>query len=257
MKRASGWALRAVTIALGAMMASGRGEAQQLSERVFSAETARVSFEFPVKEDVRVCEHGIHTRGADVRWNGDDRRSQTCSEGTAMAVLRLDDREIVDIDLEPAGTGGVGSYLGAVRGDEAVEFFLMVARTQGSEGADDAVAPAALAEADPVWRDLLGLATDQGLRSEVRTSALFWVGQQAADAVTDGLDEIARKDPESEIRESAVFALSQRDDAESVPILMDLARTSEFGDVRRSALFWLSQSDDRRVPEFFAEILGR
>ena len=141
-------------------------------------------------------------------------------------------------------------------GRDAAEFFLMLARTGAGEVAADAVAPAALADAGPVWRELLALSSDRDLNSEVRRGALFWVGQQAAEAVTEGLEEIARDDPQADIRGSAVFSLSQRSGAESVPILMDLAKTSKFPDVRRSALFWLAQSGDERVPGFFAEILG-
>lgn len=109
------------------------------------------------------------------------------------------------------------------------------------DGAEDAVAPAAFVDGEGIWRELLALATDQGLHFGVRKAALFWVGQQAADAVTDGVRAIAEGDPQ----------------AESVPILMELAKTSDFGDVRRSALFWLAQSDDVRVPGFLAEILGK
>ncbi|HKJ01552.1 MAG TPA: HEAT repeat domain-containing protein, partial [Longimicrobiales bacterium] len=87
-------------------------------------------------------------------------------------------------------------------------------------------------------------------------SALFWVGQEAAEAATDGLAEVALGDDEAQdVRDAAVFALSQRPSDEGVPVLMELARTAQETRTRRTAFFWLAQSDDPRVVPFFEEIL--
>jgi HEAT repeat protein len=102
----------------------------------------------------------------------------------------------------------------------------------------------------------MGLARDRSLDEDVRTSALFWVGQEAADAVTEGLAEVALdEDEDQDVRDAAVFALSQRPADEAVPILMEIARTAPHIQTRRSAMFWLAQSKDERVYAFFEEIL--
>jgi HEAT repeat protein len=115
-----------------------------------------------------------------------------------------------------------------------------------------------IADVDEVWRDLVDVARDRTVTAEGRKGALFWLGQEAADAATAGLAQVAGdEDEEQEIREAAVFALSQRPEGEGVPILMDLARTAREPETRRSALFWLAQADDDRVLDFFEQILLR
>jgi HEAT repeat protein len=147
--------------------------------------------------------------------------------------------------------------LGDVDARDAVEYFMGLARDGSSpKAAKEAVFPAMLADVDDVWRDLMSLARDRDVRSGVRKNALFWVGQEAADAATEGLAEVARDDDEDqEIRNAAVFALSQRPNDEAVPILMDVARSAEDPETRRTAMFWLAQSEDDRVLAFFEAIL--
>jgi HEAT repeat protein len=92
----------------------------------------------------------------------------------------------------------------------------------------------------------------------VRRTALFWLGQEASEAATAGLADIAKdEDGDREIRATAIFALSQRPEEEGVPILMDLARTAREPDTRKTAFFWLAQSHDARVIPFFREVLLR
>jgi HEAT repeat protein len=139
-----------------------------------------------------------------------------------------------------------------------VEFFLDLARTGGpsGRGLKDALLPVVLADVQDVWKDLMGLAKDRSIRSDTRSSALFWVSQEAAAVVTEGLAEVAMdQDEDQDVREAAVFALSQRPSDESVPILMELAKTADHPETRRSAMFWLAQSKDDRVLDFFEEIL--
>jgi HEAT repeat protein len=108
------------------------------------------------------------------------------------------------------------------------------------------------------WVELLEMAKDRGVDEDVRSSALFWVGQEAAEAATEGLADVAfDEDEDHDVREAAIFALSQRSPDEGVPVLMELARTAEQADTRESAMFWLAQSEDPRVFDFFEEILLR
>ena len=94
------------------------------------------------------------------------------------------------------------------------------------------------------------------LRQDVRGAALFWLGQEAGDAVTTGIAAIAADErEEQDVREAAIFALSQRPGDIGVEPLMELARTAREAETRRAAMFWLAQSEDPRVLAFFEEIL--
>jgi HEAT repeat protein len=115
-------------------------------------------------------------------------------------------------------------------------------------GVEDAIFPVMLADVAEAWRDILDVARDRSVAGDVRESALFWLGQEAAAAATEGLAEVASdEDEEQEVREAAVFALSQRPSSEGVPILMELARTAREPGTRKS--------DDERVVAFFREVL--
>jgi HEAT repeat protein len=165
----------------------------------------------------------------------------------------------VDIIRKSSQRSDGATDLGSVSARDAVDFLLHAARTGGSgKGAEEAVFPATLADVQDIWRDLLGLARDRALHEDVRTAAVFWVGQEAADAATEGLAQMAMdRDEEQEVRDAAVFALSQRPDDEALPLLMEIARTAPGAETRRSAMFWLAESEDERALEFFEEILLR
>jgi HEAT repeat protein len=89
-------------------------------------------------------------------------------------------------------------------------------------------------------------------------SAVFWVGQAAANAATAGLVEVVGDAAvNQDVREAAVFALSQRPHDEGVPALLATARTDKDAKIRRSAIFWLGQSDDPRALAYFEEVLAK
>ena len=146
--------------------------------------------------------------------------------------------------------------LGEVPPEEAAAFLLGLVRRARESVAEDAVFPAAVAEGVTVWPALIDVARDRDRPKEVRTSALFWVGQAAAEEATRGLESVVGDDGgEMDVREAAVFALSQRPSDEAVPALARVAKTSPHPELRETALFWLAQHDDPRVADLFEEIL--
>ena len=105
--------------------------------------------------------------------------------------------------------------------------------------------PAMLADSVQIWPDLIKLAKNPNVDTDVRKSAVFWVGQAAAAAATAGLVEVVGDAAVNrDVREAAVFALSQRPNDEGVPALLATARTDKDGKIRQSAIFWLGQSED-------------
>jgi hypothetical protein len=107
---------------------------------------------------------------------------------------------------------------------------------------------------DDAARTLIAAARDSDLATEVRKSAVFWLGQTASDRATTGLRDMIT-DENSEVKKQAVFALSQMKTEKSLDALIEIAKTSKDREVRKSALFWLGQSNDPRAIRLFEEIL--
>jgi HEAT repeat protein len=109
-----------------------------------------------------------------------------------------------------------------------------------------------------IWPDLLVIAKNSDAPTANRKDAVFWLSQEAGDAATKGLSELADdENQDREVRDQAVFALSQLPHDQGIPILIRLARTNKDPKVRRKALFWLGQSDDPRALALIEEILTK
>jgi len=254
---------RLVQLALLAVaVAPATATGQELARRVESLEDGIVRLTYPTRPDVEICDQGVRIGEHRMMWRsrGRDEVASNCRLGPAEIELRVRDGVVRDIELvrrlRDRSSGALD--LGSVGAEEAAEFLLDVARHGGSggRGEEDALFPAVLADVDGLWRELMAMAKDRNVDTDVRSGALFWVSQEAADVVAEGLAEVAMdEDEDQEVREAAVFALSQRPNDEAVPILMEVARTAEHAETRRSAMFWLAQSKDERVYAFFEEVL--
>ena len=257
--------LAAVVIALPVVSAAGFGPrpaaAQELAGRIEGGGDGTVRFAIPTRPGVEICDQGIRMGEQHMWWNshGDWDYASNCHDGPVEVEATVRDgfvRRLEVVRRMRDRTEGARD-LGIVDADQAVAFLGTVARGAASDrAARDAVFPMALADVDEVWRQLMELARDRAVPSEARKNALFWLGQEAATAATEGLSDVAMdEDEEQEVRDAAVFALSQRPKDEGLPVLMELARTAREGRTRRTAMFWLAQSDDPRVLPFFERIL--
>jgi HEAT repeat protein len=121
---------------------------------------------------------------------------------------------------------------------------------------EEALFAATLAREAVIWPDLLNIAQNQEVDSDLRQQAVFWLGQLAGDKATEGLVNILEDDDEDlEVREHAIFALSHRDPHGCIPHLSRIACTSKHPQLREQALFWLAKIDDPRVLALFEKIL--
>ncbi len=250
------------SLAILMLVAAPRAAAGQgLAERISGRPDGVVRFSFPVREGVEICDQGIRMHDRHMMWHsaGGWSTETGCTPGPAEVELTLREGRVRNLEVvgswrEPT-TGATD--LGPVPARQAADYFLTLARSPTARhAASDAVFPMVLADVAAVWRDLLALARDRQALAEARESALFWAGQEAADAVTEGLAGVALdEDEDQDVRDAAIFALSQRPPDEGVPILMEVARTAGEAKTRRSAMFWLAQSGDDRVIAFFEEIL--
>ncbi len=245
----------APVLAVGALAAPT--SAQGLTERVRTAPDGNVTFQFALKDDVEICDHGVSMRRSSWRVTSRGNRRDACATGEGEVLLKVRDGAVVALDLRPPSADRSDTDLGFQDSEVAAEYLLSVAAAHPRESvAEDAVAPAAMIDGVTIWPALLELARDRSVFEDVREQAVFWLSQEAAETATVGLATIAKDDDEdAEVRGAAVFALSQRPDEEGVPILMELAVTSRHAKVRESSLFWLAQSKDPRVLPFFESIL--
>lgn len=235
--------------------------AGQVAERVARLDDGTVRFLYDVRDDVEICDQGIRIGGRQMMWwsRGWDDEATNCRFGFAEVELQIRSGVVRDVEIVRAlgdRTDGADD-IGRISAEEASRYLLTLARGGATDrAAKEAILPAVLADVEEIWRDLVDLGTDRGLPDTVRKSALFWLGQEAAEAATGGLAGVALdEDEDQEIRNAAIFALSQRPTDEGLPILMELARTGGEAATRRTAIFWLAQSGDERVVPFFEEIL--
>ena len=235
---------------------------QDLARRASGIRDGTVRLTYPSRPEVEICDQGIRMGDHQMMWysRGWGEEARNCRTGSVEIEARIQDGRVRDVEVirrSQDRTEGAED-LGTVTAQEAVDFLLDAARTGGpsGRGEEEAVLPAVLADVQGLWRELLEMAQDQALEKGVRTTSLFWVGQEAASVVTEGLARVAMDEEEDQdVREAAVFALSRRPADEGVPILMEVARTAREAETRESAMFWLAQSEDDRVFAFFEEIL--
>lgn len=253
-------ALLAVAVASVATAPTGAW-AQDLADRVEAVTDGTVRVSFAVRPDVEICEDGIRIGSNRMWWHSEDGwdRPQRCHDGPAEIEVSMRNGRVRRVELVRAGRERTEDAveLGLVPAEDLVSLMLGLARSKMSRrGAGSVLFPVVIADVEEGWRELLELAKDRDVVKEVRKNALFWVGQEAASAATEGLADVAFDDDEKDdVRDAAVFALSQRPDDESIPVLMELAQTAERAQTRKTAMFWLAQSDDDRVLSFFEDVL--
>jgi hypothetical protein len=245
------------TLAAAALLlaaAATGADAQTLAARVAAAPDGAVRFSFPAREGVCGRGEGATVRvRASTEWEGD------CDAGPVRVRLTKSGGAVTALRMYVGGrwlAQQAAMDLGMVDAAEAAGYLLELAERAPEAVAKDAVFPATLAAEVVVWPRLLAVARDEGRPVPVRKAAIFWLGQAAQAAATEGLAAIVASPAERGVRDAAIFALSQRPAAEGVPALISVVRTSTDPRTRKTALFWLSQSNDPRAVALFEEILA-
>ena len=255
---------RAPFIALGlAGLVAIPASAQSLAARVGEVRDGVVRFSFASRPDV--CGNGVNNiqtgNGHRIRNNDDDDVDYFCEYGPVRLSLTKSEGNVTRIRVAVGGRWRESSArpvdLGMVSTREASDFLFDLARRSGSRAGGEAIFAVTLADSITPWPEMLRIARDESIRQDTRKQSVFWLGQAAGDAATEGLSELAEdEDEDREVRESAVFALSQLGDDEGVPALIRIARSNKDPKIRRTALFWLGQSDDPRALDLFEELLA-
>ncbi|HEU5260344.1 MAG TPA: HEAT repeat domain-containing protein [Gemmatimonadales bacterium] len=210
------------------------------------------------------CEAGrCKSQHVEGHFSDVDRESwrSECDSGPVRISLTKRGNDVTRLRTYVGGTwraAAGATDLGTASAPEAARYLLSLARAATSGARERAIFAATLADSVILGPDLLRIARDTGVPRRTRRTAVFWLGQAAEQAATQGLDDLVAADTmDREIREAAVFALSQRPREEGVPALIRIAHTHRDPEVRRKAIFWLGQSDDSRALALFEELLTR
>jgi hypothetical protein len=238
-------------------MASGAGglAAQDLRARIESGPDGIVRMSYAAKPGVcgrgeNIVQRGGHNDG----WESD------CESGPVRVALEKSGGAIVRVRTYVGGhwkvLEGRVTDLGTVSAPRAAEYLVSLAeRSPQLKG--DPIMAAVLADSSVSWPALLRIARNTSLPRDTRRQAVFWVSQEAGEAATRGLAELAGDaGQDRDIREQAVFALSQLPHEDGIPVLIQVARSSRDPEIRRKAIFWLGQSEDPRALSLFEELLA-
>ena len=247
---------------------------QRLASRVATAPDGTVRMSFAARP--AVCGNGRNVIALDCSggrcgrntimfdgWRDGDEVAYDCVPGPVRVSLTVRKGVVQALRSYVGGRwvtppGASVTDLGTVSTRDATDFLLELARGPDGRVGEDAILPATLADSVTVWPVLLTLARDDHVAGRARRQAVFWLGQAAGDAATQGLaDLVDDGGVDREVKEQAVFALSQQRGDAAVPLLIRIARTHPDREVRRKALFWLGQSDDPRALALFEELLTK
>jgi hypothetical protein len=262
-----------LTTVVAALLVASSAQGQSLDTRIARAQ-GTVRFSFQPKPGV--CGDGAATiyiqngRGGQRvqvsgnSWNYSSRYSDewapVCQDGPARIALSVDRGRVTSLRSYVGGEWRARddvTDLGRLDASEAAGYLLSLAERATSSVSRDAMFAATLADAD-IWRRFLRIANNTTLPRDIRKQAIFWLGQEAAEAATAGLQNLIESQDEIEIREHAIFSISQRPNSESVPALITLARRHDIDPrLKKRALFWLAQKDDPRALALFEQILIR
>jgi hypothetical protein len=232
---------------------ASRAQGQSIADQVSDVRDGQVRMSFTARAGV--CGNG---RNISTHRDTDDWESW-CEPGPVRVAIDVSDREIVGIDTYVGGRWRGRDRvtdLGMVAAPDAADYLLTLGKSLSGKAGREALFPATLADSAVVWPVLLEISKDRNRPRETRKNAIFWLGQAAGDAATEGLGEIVYDTSgDGEVRESAIFALSQLSGEAGVPILIDIVRTHPDPSLKKKAIFWLGQSDDPRVVALFEELL--
>jgi HEAT repeat protein len=90
---------------------------------------------------------------------------------------------------------------------------------------------------------------------EVRTQAVFWLGQSDSDEARAAVRQVLEQAEDRELQSQALFALSQSDDDETMDLLLDYVRRTDIDpEVRQNAIFYISQHDSEAAGPVLIEI---
>jgi hypothetical protein len=246
------------------------GTAQRsLVSRIEAVKNGRVRFTVAPRDGV--CGNGMNwyrlrstggTSGSFSNTNFSSGRDvdATCERGVVRLVAVRFEGETTELRMYVGGTWKADTGvtdIGPIATREAGEYLLQLAERAPLKPARAAVQAVTLIDSVDASMALLRIVKDETRPSEVRSSAMNWLGEVVGERVAGTLDSIAYDAGDREVRKQAIFALSRRPADEAVPALLKMAETLPDRELRKTAVFWLSQSKDRRAVEWMEKRIGK
>jgi len=263
---------RRVTPLLIALSLCARGvgaqEGARLASQIDGVQSGTVRIAFAARAGV--CGNGMswfRARGGLISgnvingsWSGGRDVDATCDGGPVRLVIVRVAGETTDMRMYVGGTWRADTGvtdLGRVSAPDAGAYLLRIAQMGTAKAARTAITAATVADSLDPSATLLRIAKDDSRPSDVRSSALNWLGEIVGDKVAMSLDSLAYEPGDREVRKQAIFAMSRRPADEAVPALLKMVETLPDRELRKTAVFWLAQSKDPRAVRWIESRLNR
>lgn len=192
-------------------------------------------------------------------WNGSRDVEFQCDPGPVRLVVVKAYGEIQEMRTYVGGRWKADTgytELGTVSAKEVGQWLLDLAERGNDKPARESIHVLTVTDSVEAWPVFLRIARNEQRPKEVRSQAVFWLGEFASDKVTASLDSIAYEPGDREVRKQAIFALSRRPTEEAVPNLLRMAETLPDRELRKTAIFWLSRSNDPRALAWITKALN-
>jgi hypothetical protein len=256
-------------VGLAALVVASSAEAQgSLASRVDAVKNGRVRFTLSPREGV--CGNGMSWfrkrdgsfSGTVINgnWSGGRDVEATCDRGPVRVVVVRKDGEIAEIRHYVGGTWKADTGitdLGQINTRDAGTWLLNLAERGPNKPARQAMSVATLTDSIDATTTLLRIVKDTQRPSDVRASALNWLGEAVGDKITLNLDSIAYAADDREVKRQAIYGISRRPPDEAVPALLKMAETLPDRELRRTAIHWLVQSKDPRAIAWVEKQVGK
>lgn len=148
-------------------------------------------------------------------------------------------------------------WLGSAENPQSIELLKKIyEKATITKLKEELIAPIAFHQnPDLVVPFLSGVVTNEQ-DTELRKSAIFWLGQTHDSGALKFLLKVVGTAP-VELRKSAVFSISQMRLPEANQALIDLARQKENREARLEAIFWIGQQGFDQAPKILEQIVSQ
>lgn len=239
-----------------------------VGDRIAAVRTGTVRMTFAAREGVcgdgmnwfRLKHSGYSGSFTNGNFSGTRDVEVTCNRGPVRLVIVRDGGETTQLRTYVGGTWKTDTGytdIGNVSAPDIGAWLLALAETGGAKPARSAITAATLTDSLDPSPALLRIVKNDDRPSDVRSSALNWLGEVVGDRVAMTLDSIAYEAGDREMRKQAIYAISRRPADEAIPALLKMAETLPDRELRRTAVQWLVRSKDPRAVQWLERRLGR
>ncbi len=231
-----------------------------LTTRIDAVQNGRVRLTFATRPGV--CGNGngwSRTRPGNTNESWGSRDIEvSCEAGPARVVVVRVNGETTEIRASVGGRWRADTGvtdLGNISANVAGQWLLQTAEFGADQPAREAMSAITLTDSLDGAQVLLRIARNEKRSADVRTQAMFWLGEVAGDKATATLDSVAYEAGDRDVRKQAIFAMSRRPPEEAISNLLRMSETLPDRELRKTAIFWLARSKDPRALAWIAKAI--